>query len=283
MAPVTVLAVGGTGESFPGDRRTEVSGLLRAVTDELDDRFVGHWVTYPASYGPVAVGGLSYRDSTEVGAASLAAEIDAVGGPVALIGYSQGCTVVREFLGRMANETLPAVDVVAAGFVSDPRQPAGAVPDCTGYGVAGHGPAVPDAIPVLWVGDPKDVICNASDDSLVRDIADVTRSMSLRATAVWMRSLWVLVRTNSFQNASKTRLRPRQWVADVRRMHTAAMELLGYLPKTLTWHGLRIRNPRGGRHTSYANEPLDGSGQTGCQMLAVWLAQQVPVAPSVAA
>ncbi|MER2223797.1 MAG: PE-PPE domain-containing protein, partial [Rhodococcus sp. (in: high G+C Gram-positive bacteria)] len=56
MAEVTVLAVGGTGESHVGDDGARVRGLLSAVTDELDSRFDSRWVAYPASYGPVADG-----------------------------------------------------------------------------------------------------------------------------------------------------------------------------------------------------------------------------------
>lgn len=269
---VTVLAVGGTGESHPGDRRIEVSGLLREVTDALDDRFVSRWVSYPASYGPVAAGGLSYRQSTEVGVRRVIDAIDAADGPVMLIGYSQGCTVVREVLGRITLDR--RAKLCAAGLISDPEQPQGAVPDCHGRGVAGVGAPVPDSMPILWVGHPQDVICNASDDSYVRDIADLTRSMSFRNLRMWLAGIWELLRSNSFQNATKTHPSPGQWLTDLRRLRTALIEILGYLPAHLQWRGLRVVNPRGGRHIGYATEPFDRSGLTGCQILAQWLQVQ---------
>ncbi|TJZ77088.1 PE-PPE domain-containing protein [Rhodococcus oryzae] len=274
MSQITVLAVGGTGESHPDDRRTEVSGLLREVTDTLDDRFVARWVGYPASYGPVAVGGLSYRQSTEVGVRRVIEAVAETDGPVMLIGYSQGCTVIREVLGHIAAGDLAAGGIAAVGLISDPEQPDGAVPGCRGHGVAGPGPEIPDSIPVLWVGHPEDMICNASDDSYVRDIADLTRWMSLREPRTWLGKLWELLRDNSFQNATKTRLSVRQWRTDLRRLRTAAVEVLGYLPARLTWGRVRMSNPRGGRHVAYATEPLDAGGLTGCQVLAQWIQVQ---------
>lgn len=274
MSQITVLAVGGTGESHPDDRRTEVSGLLREVTDTLDGRFVGRWVGYPASYGPVAVGGLSYRQSTEVGVRRVIEAVAEADGPVMLIGYSQGCTVIREVLGHIADGRLAADSIAAVGLISDPEQPDGAVPGCRGRGVAGAGPTAPDSIPVLWVGHPEDMICNASDDSFVRDIADLTRWMSIRDPRSWLGKLWELLRDNSFQNAAKTHVSIRQWRTDLRRLRTAMLEVLGYLPARLAWRGVRVTNPRGGRHVAYATEPLDASGLTGCQVLAQWIQVQ---------
>ncbi|MFY2789321.1 PE-PPE domain-containing protein [Rhodococcus sp. KRD162] len=270
---VTVLAVGGTGESRPSDHRPRVTGLLASVTSALDDRFVGQWVGYPASYGPVALGGLSYRHSADIGVRRLSRAIDATTGPIALIGYSQGATVVREVLGLIHDGTIDGTRIVAAGLVSDPQQPAGAVSDCSGRGVAGVGPALPESIPVKWIGLKSDMICNASDDSLIRDIADLTRWMSFRTPRIWLRELWKLLRSNSFQNATRTRLRPSQWVHDVRRLRTAATEIAGYLPKSMRWHRFEWANPGGGRHIAYAREPYEGD-LTGCQVLARWLTEQ---------
>lgn len=271
MSQMTVLAVGGTGESRPDDRRTEVSGLLREVTVRLDDRFAPRWVGYPASYGPVATGGLSYVQSTEAGVCALLDRLREDAGPIALIGYSQGCTVIRELLGMIAAGIVPVGRIVAAGFISDPQQPAGVVPGCEGRGVAGEGPPLPAAVSVMWVANPQDMICNASDDSYVRDIADLTRSMSLRTVHTWCAHMWQLLRHNSFQNAAKTRFSPRQWRTDLRRLRVALVEILGYLPPRLAWRGIRIANRRGGRHIAYATEPLDARGLTGCQVLARWL------------
>lgn len=270
---ITVLSVGGTGESRLTDRRTHVTGLLASVVADLDDRFVGRWVPYPASYGPIAFGGLSFRHSVELGVRHLRRAIESTPGPMVLIGYSQGATVVREVLGSIAEGTVDGSGLVAVGLVSDPQQPVGVVPGCRGRGVAGVGPAVPRSVPIRWIGISTDMICNASEDSLVRDLADLTRWMSFRTPAVWVRKLWMLLLSNSFQNATRTHLRPSQWVRDVRRLRIAADEAAGYLPKSLRWRGFELSNPSGGRHVAYASEAYSGES-TGCQVLAHWLSTQ---------
>lgn len=118
------------------------------------------------------------------------------------------------------------------------------------------------------------MICNASDDSYVRDLADLTCWMSLRTHKVWLHQLWRLIRRNGFQNAAQTGLSPRQWRRDIHRLRTALVEILGYLPPHLVWRRISLNNPRGGRHIAYASEPLDASGQTGCRILAQWLQVQ---------
>ena len=266
MAEVTVLAVGGTGESHVGDHGARVRGLLSAVTDELDSRFDSRWVAYPASYGPVADGGLSFRHSTAMGVKALTAEIAQTDGPVMLIGYSQGCTVIRSAL-----PTLNRANIIGVGLISDPQQPAGVIEGCEGHGVAGDGPDIQPWIPVKWIGHPQDMICNASDDSYIRDIADLTRWMSFSQARVWAGKVWELLRSNAFQNAQKTRFSPKQWRTDLRRIRTAFLEVLGYLPTKLNLNRFQLKNPRGGRHISYAIEPLDESGLTGCELLASWM------------
>ncbi|WP_373938063.1 PE-PPE domain-containing protein [Rhodococcus qingshengii] len=266
MAEVTVLAVGGTGESHVGDDGVRVRGLLSAVTDELDSRFDSRWVAYPASYGPVADGGLSFRHSTAMGVKALTAEIAQTDGPVMLIGYSQGCTVIRSAL-----PTLNRANIIGVGLISDPQQPAGVIEGCEGHGVAGDGPDIQPWIPVKWIGHPQDMICNASDDSYIRDIADLTRWMSFSQARVWAGKVWELLRSNAFQNAQKTRFSPKQWRTDLRRIRTAFLEVLGYLPTKLNLNRFQLKNPRGGRHISYAIEPLDESGLTGCELLASWM------------
>lgn len=272
MAVVTVLVVGGTGESYPGDTRYRVGGLLAEVVGRLDERFSSQWVGYPASYGPVpALTGMSYLDSVRAGAANLRARLEAISGPVMLIGYSQGAVVIRNTLaGRQS-----AKAVVAVGFVADPHQPPGAVPGCEGFGLAGEGPAIPGDLPVMWIAHPADVICNASRDSLLRDVADLTAALSILDVRGWCRSLWQVLRGNDFQNAARTSVHPRQWRKDLQRLRVAMAEIEGYLPGTLMWRGRQIVNRRGGRHTAYGAEPLAGGDLSGCAVLAQWLQVQV--------
>ncbi len=274
MAEVTVLAVGGTGESHVGDDGARVRGLLSAVTDELDSRFDSRWVAYPASYGPVADGGLSFRHSTATGVKALSTAIAETDGPIMLIGYSQGCSVIRAALPTLTSPTLNGANIIGVGLISDPQQPAGVIEGCEGHGVAGDGPEVQPWIPVKWIGHPQDMICNASDDSYIRDIADLTRWMSFSQARVWARKVWKLLRSNAFQNAQKTRFSPKQWRTDLRRIRTAFLEVLGYLPTRLNLNRFQLENPRGGRHVSYAIEPLDESGLTGCELLASWMKVQ---------
>lgn len=280
MATVAVLTVGGTGESYPGDARQKVSGLLSEVTGRLDGRFRAGWVGYPASYGPVPLaGGVSYLDSVRAGVDALCARIDRTSGPIMLIGYSQGAVVIRELLA--SDRRFP--DVAAVGFVADPHQPPGVVAGCDGFGLAGEGPALPGGLPALWIADPHDVICNASHDSFLRDVADLTAALSVRDLRGWLGYLWKILLNNGFQNADRTSVRPRQWRKDLRRLRVAVMEIAGYLPARLMWRGLKIVNRRGGRHTAYAAEPLGTGELTGCEVLAQWLQVQATfLAESVA-
>lgn len=280
---ITVLVVGGTGESFVGDERSEVTGLLSAVTDCLDDRFVARWVPYAASYGPVPHrDGLSYAESVDGGVANLAATFDRCAGDVALLGYSQGAVVVRRFASALTDAE--CARIVGVGLVADPHQPPGVVPGCDGWGVAGPGDPLPPSLPVFWVGAPDDVICNASPDSLLRDIADLSGTMSLHHPGRWWSEVRKRLSCNDLQNADATSVSPEQWRRDPGRIAAAWREVCGYLPRELAWHHLQIANNEGGQHTSYAAQPyghtpLTDAEVTGCQTLARWLQVQATFTP----
>lgn len=282
--PVTVLAVGGTGESFPGDERTEVTGMLASVTEALDDRFAARWVPYPASYGPATrLDGQSYRASVARGVTALARAVEQAVAqdphrPVMLIGYSQGAVVIRTLLSHPSSGNLTP-HVAAVGFVADPHQPPGVVLGCDGWGVAGPGAALPGDVPAFWVGARDDVICNASADSLLRDLADLSGVFSTRQIRVWLTDVNARVRSARLQNAARTRFAPSQWRRDVTRLAVAAREVRGYLPPALRLRRLSIDNPLGGRHISYDSEPyrrapLTDPDTTGCEVLAHWLQVQ---------
>lgn len=281
-ARITVLAVGGTGESWIDDPRTDVTGMLSHVVAELDERFGSRWVGYPASYGPVpARDGISFTESVAIGVERLLTAMTEIDGPVVLIGYSQGCTVVRRVLGAMADGPVLAPHVLAVGLISDPERPEGSDPSLCGSGVAGDGPSVPDDVPLLWISHPQDVICNASVDSFVRDIADATAYLTLRDLATWAPRAAGEYLGNRFQNATRTAFGSRQWRRDVERLRTAGREILGYLPRVTV--GGREYNRRGNRHTAYASEPLarlrhEDYELTGCQILAQWLQVQATFA-----
>ncbi|WP_275447831.1 PE-PPE domain-containing protein [Gordonia sp. McavH-238-E] len=282
---ITVFVVGGTGESFEDDARTDVSGLLAGVADELDDRFVCRWVGYPASYGPApAPGGMSFVDSVAIGARRLRAAIHTSTGSIALVGYSQGAVVIRTALADLDVDGAPDSDrILGVGLVADPHQPPGAVPGCRGWGVAGPGVGLPAGLPVRWVGAAEDMICNAAADSLVRDIADLTGSMTFAGVGRWGRSAWKVLRTNDLQNARRTSVRPAQWRRDLARLTAAWREIRWYLPPRIRISGLWVSNAAGGRHTSYRSEPyrrtsVTDPASTGCQVIARWLQVQATFA-----
>ncbi|MFT3662831.1 MAG: cutinase family protein [Gordonia sp. (in: high G+C Gram-positive bacteria)] len=285
-ARVTLLVVGGTGEATVDDDPTEVTGMLSRVTEVLDERFVPRWVPYPAAYGPAtALDGECYRSSLSRGVAALARAVDEnvdehPDRPVMLIGYSQGAAVIRGLLARPSARPY-LKSIAAVGLVSDPHQPPGAVPGCDGWGVAGPGPDLPEGIPVFWVGAADDVICNASPDSLVRDVADLSETFSVGQMGAWLADVYDRVRSADLQNAAwSTGFSPSRWRRDVVRLGVAAREVRGYLPAVLELRHRRWRNPFGGRHVSYGSEPyrrapLTAPDVTGCEVLAHWLQLQV--------
>ncbi|MFW0790175.1 PE-PPE domain-containing protein [Gordonia sp. CPCC 205333] len=280
---LSVLVVGGTGESGVGDTRTEVTGLLEQVTTHLDDRFATTWVPYPASYGPAPLlSGMTYEGSVRVGCRNLANAFETSSGPVMMLGYSQGAVVVRRFIAQLqATEPAALKRVLGLGLVADPHQPAGAVDGCDGFGVAGPGARV-DLVPAYWVGAADDMICNASSDSLIRDIADLTGQLGFngrRAIRSSIHSVWETLSNNKFQNADRTVISPSQWRRDIGRLSVAAREVAGYLPTVIAWRGFAVHNDRGGRHTSYSVEPyrscsLTEREATGCEILARWMQVQ---------
>ncbi|MFZ2238288.1 MAG: PE-PPE domain-containing protein, partial [Gordonia amarae] len=137
----------------------------------------------------------------------------------------------------------------------------------------------------FWVGAPDDVICNASPDSLLRDIADLTGAMSLYHPGRWWSEVRKRLSRNDLQNADATSVSPGQWRRDPGRLAEAWREVCGYLPRELDWHHLRIANNEGGQHTSYAarpygRTPLTDAEVTGCQTLAMWLQVQATFTPA---
>ncbi|WP_067673677.1 PE-PPE domain-containing protein [Nocardia miyunensis] len=263
--PITVLAVGGTSESFRGDTRTAVQGMLSAVTRRLSSRFESRWVGYPSDYGPASRldGGSFAGVSVPEGRDNLAAAIAATDGPVVLVGYSQGCCVVRELFDVGDASILSRI--AASGFLADPLMPKGAAyakPTLAGWGVAGVGHEIP--VPAWWIAGDRDPITNASPDSLLRDVADLTEFMSFTDVLTWGSKVLERLAANNWQNA---------WGADdpdnpfdvldaKRRVDTAISEALAYLPR------LPIVNEAGGQHTSYDSAAYLPGWPTGCELLA---------------
>ncbi|WP_280424032.1 PE-PPE domain-containing protein [Nocardia carnea] len=263
MTPITVLAVGGTSESRPGDTRTEVSGLLESVTRYLPDRFVSRWVGYPADYGPASrPDGLSFRESVAIGADNLTKTALTVDGPIVPLGYSQGAAVVRELLHRQATGVGPRLDIRAAGFVADPQMWRGAAygkPHLPGYGVAGVGGRV--SVPAWWIANDRDPIPAAAPDSLLRTVADLTEYMTLTNVVEWGERVLARLLAHQWQNVGFTW---QEMLQTGERLNRTAAEVAAYLP----W--LPIVNEQGGQHTSaYIGDPyMPGNRETGCEVLA---------------
>ncbi|WP_431941660.1 PE-PPE domain-containing protein [Nocardia grenadensis] len=247
MDPViNVLCVGGTGESYPGDTRTEVTGgMLGYVTRNLGPGFRPRWVGYPAQYGPVSgLGGLSFRQSVKAGADNLLRVLEDTPGRIVLLGYSQGCTVVRQLL----HDAPPAVRrVEVVGLVADPEAPPNGDAN---YGVLGTDPVIPYWVTPMWVTNPKDPICNAAPDSLLRDFADLTEYFGFSDAGRWMLDVLEGLKRRSPLN---------RWGADSwslasilaarDRVNRSIAEAWAYLPRIESVGGLVI-NPSGGQHTT---------------------------------
>lgn len=268
-APVTVLTIGGTTESRAGDTRTHVTGLLAAVTSRLPaDRFTPRWVGYPSDYGIRH----AFRDSVRIGADNAAQVAATIGGPVILLGYSQGATVARELLDRHAHGIGPRLDIVAAGLVADPQMPAGAAhgkAGLVGYGVAGPGGKV--TVPAWWIANDRDPIPAAAPGSLLRTAADLTEYMAVTDMAQWGSRVLARIRARNWQNgwgaAQPVTLAGIR--AAKRRADSAAAEVMAYLPP------VPVVNPAGGQHSSYAVAPYaPGDSATGCEVMARILAAQ---------
>lgn len=179
---ITVLVVGGTGESYPGDRRTEVSGLMKRVTDQLDPtRFVSQWVGYPAEYGV----GMSYAESKEIGKRNLIKAIEDCPNVVIIKGYSQGAAIVGDLAAEL--HLYPHLEVCGVGLVADPeRHPMQCFgPNPLGYGVAGKRLIREADRPVWSVAAMGDTICALPPGNPIRTIADLTEFMDFTDPIAW--------------------------------------------------------------------------------------------------
>lgn len=193
---ITVLCVVGTGETWPGDVRTAVPGLLADLAAGLDPaRFIAKQVPYPARYGA----GESYIESRTRGEQNLLAATWRDPNPVIWVGYSQGAAVVGNAAAALPNNR--HLDVRGIGLVADParyrRQAFG--PNPGGYGITGER-FVDDALRPVWslaaAGDP---ICALPEGSALRSIADATQFMSTDDPDGWVRDLLTRTRGEQWQ------------------------------------------------------------------------------------
>ena len=204
---ITVLCVGGTGETSTTDIRTEVTGQLSNLMRLLDpERFRGVWVPYPGAYGWP----MSYAESVKTGAANVVRAVAAAQGQVMIVGYSQGAVVVKDAVNQ-ALTFLPALadKIVGVGLVADPTRPAGAMSGWptseTTYGIAGQtwiGPAqipgIPLPFPVWWIVAPTDAITDLPAGNALRSLFDLSEFASLNGSA-WAESLIARAKSRQWQ------------------------------------------------------------------------------------
>jgi hypothetical protein len=279
------IAVGGTGESYPGDPRTEMPdplmSMLSFITEKLDEEYYlpGRWVGYPASYGDPMPYETSVQEALDnldpVVQAALTAEEQVV-----LLGYSQGASVVRRYLsairaGEYGDPEGYVGLILGAACVADPYRPEGVVVgyEPGGYGIAGTTPQWEDSF-LLEVAAHRDPICAAPYNSLLRTVADLSGFMStdIRNLQGWMKAMMKTIQDRGWQNAN---LDWGQFWLVGQRVNEAIDMAGGYLPrieyKTMPWLPPIVINPGGGRHTCYGMEKMPNSQYTYCEMLALEL------------
>jgi pimeloyl-ACP methyl ester carboxylesterase len=263
-APYLVLAVPGTGESYPGDTRTAVTGMIANITGKVDpSQYESRWVAYDASYGFVPMPtGVSYAESVQQGLSALLTALYADTRPVFLIGYSQGSTVVSAFLDLLAAGHYPDLKDRIAGAVllANPARPDGAPtlgPRHVGsYGITydPKNPTPARVVPAIEVANPQDGICSAAPDSFLRDLAIVTEFMSFVDLATWGQSL--LTAAEAIDWKALATAQNLDLVYQFNRFSRSVGEAVGYVT---------------GRHTAYNVENVPGTVITYTDLAAKWI------------
>lgn len=206
--PVTFFYVPGTGESYKDDERTEIdqNSLGWLIKQGFaPDTINSQWIGYDSTYGPAggqngAIGGESYYESKAIAKAKLLAKAKATPGWLIFGGYSQGSAAVWEVMQEVYQGKHPDLwpRILCALNVANPmrtkgfggRQVTFIYPDqskaINGWGVANRlGTGIE---PRLWefnLVHPEDVICNAKENAIVRDVADMTEYFELNPSANW--------------------------------------------------------------------------------------------------
>lgn len=258
---VQLLCMGGTSESYSGDVRREVTGMLKTVTDFVDrDIFDVRWVGYPADYGMK----MSYFESVQLGRRELARAIhhytDGTPNSAVALTYSQSCTFANSLLA--IGEFEPEVFAGTANLGNPWRRKGSYIgpiaPAAGSYGIAGEVFLPSDKVFSLDVVAPGDTITEARDDSLLRSVADFTEYMSTDLLA-WATECIDLVRDEGWQLAKQEQ---RGILYALQQVNQAIVDARRYLPYD------QYLNPTGGRHTAYGVEKVPGFDYTWSEMLA---------------
>lgn len=255
MADAIALCIGGTGESYAGDERREVTGALTAVVNALHPTvFRGEWVGYSSTYANK----MSYAQSVQDGVNRVLGRIAALKviegeKPIVLLGYSQGAAIATKIAEMVNKDPMSvAMPVIGVGTLGSPaHNPINAVPGKKTrdghYGISGKAIDLSTgmATRLCDMVVPGDPIAEIAQWALLRDVADFTEYMSLSSPDVWADQTRRLIKSRGFQNAARRRVGP---LGTAILVSEAAADLRRYLPYT------RILNPLGGRHTAYTTE-----------------------------
>lgn len=127
--PVKIVAVPGTWETNPGaDPNTSV-GMLKGVTDPLQQQFGGKVSSYYVPYKSTAFNqGVTYADSEKDGVDATRRAMTQIaqqcpGTKIVGLGYSQGADVNGDVAAQIGagHGPVPAADFVAGGNLADPQ------------------------------------------------------------------------------------------------------------------------------------------------------------------
>ena len=256
MAMYQVIVMGGTTESYPGDVRPDVTGMLKGVTDHLDPAFFDvHWVGYPADYGTK----MPYAQSVAKGKQALLDKMASLPPEKPVLGlfYSQSCAFGVELLLEKRRGMHVDLPYYAAFCLGNPVRRRGSsigpyAPAVGSYGIAGEATVEADGsvFDVICPGDP---ITESPRDAMLRSVADFTAWMSASTLEEWGDDVARKIRSRGFQNAT---LDSKGLWNGLRRMAEAGAAVSRYLP----WHPLL--NRAGGRHTLYSGEYVRINGKT---------------------
>ena len=245
MAAPTVVVLGGTGETYDGDRRTAPAGMLEFVTRHLPGHWSKVWVPYPAVYAQ-GVGG--YGASREAGVVAAARAVDAAPGAVYLIGFSQGAASAGDLARRIALLQYPRLSLSGVGLLADPmrHRDQGLPGQTSGWGIGGERFIPTDRFPVWQLAAPGDPICRLPAGNPLRSLADLSEYYAPGGEREWFRQLRLRAEGNRWQ---------KWWnPANVASWFGAIAWAKGYLVD--------------GRHACYDDELVPGQSLTWCELLA---------------
>ena len=205
-----VITLRGIGEQLGN------TNMLAGVTRRIFNAQVVE-LPYSASYGPVPdPRGVAYGVTLISGANLLRQELDK--GPAVVLGYSAGAHIAGNVAaGGHKN-------LIGVGLMADPMQP-GEGP----HGSAGSRP-VPN-VPVKWISNPLDIICQCPDPSPLRAIPALTREVSVRPDHARLQSA-VLGELTSGRLASMWRFWRGNPIATDAYWRTAIAGARGYIDGT---------------------------------------------------